>query len=124
MKVMSFLSLFSCCGHPVQAVPGYISQLDPLPFVTTPSPPQSASVSPGGVRPAAVSQTNPAPCFKLAEQLTCPYSVWTIFFKSFDTLRRRNRRIQKGVFTSLSGVTAGERWAELLLNGPVRVTLT
>lgn len=28
----------------------------------------------------------------------------------------------EGVFTSLSGVTAGGRWAELLLNGPDRVT--
>lgn len=43
------------------------------------SPPQSASLSPDSVRPAAASQTNPAPCFKIAWRLTCYYPVATIF---------------------------------------------
>lgn len=43
-------------------------------------PPQSAlGESPGGVRPAAASQTNPAPCFELAQRLTCLCSVLVLF---------------------------------------------
>lgn len=90
---------------------------------STNSPPQqSASVSPSGVSRAAAARTNPAPCFVLPVRLTCAHFVLVLFFTTFDARSSADRGMRRGVFPSLSGVTAGERATQLLLNGPGLVT--